>query len=170
MTVWSGAGVLGAFAVTLGIGMAHARAQDVCGQFTWSVGEKIDLFTGYVPTFKSGQGLPKDGVYAVDLLPGKEVLFFLDPDRSRRQGFGAVVTIENVPSGRFRIAITEEARLDAIQDNALLPVQPVGYDPACPSIRFAVEVNAEDGPLTIQISGANRPWIRVGVARIWSFE
>ena len=59
-----------------------------------------------------------------------------------------MITLENVPGGRYQIALSEEAWVEVIQDNARLPIRPSGR--------------------TVECHGVRR--VHVAVLRMWPFE
>ena len=59
-----------------------------------------------------------------------------------------MITLDSVPGGRYQIALSEEAWVEAIQDNARLPIRPSGR--------------------TVECRGARG--MNVAVVRIWPFE
>jgi hypothetical protein len=128
------------------------------------VGLRADLFTGYIPTFQSGDTLPKEGVFAVALQPTNGVAYFLRPAGGTAVGYGGLVTLEDLATGRYGIVLSQDARLEAVQQRPFRPV-PVtqrAQERDC----SVVEINVEGGPLTLQISGASSSAIMVAMIRI----
>ena len=149
----------------------RATAQDeFCRSFAWSVGREVDLFDEPLPVARDGQSLPKEGAFSVALKPVAEVIYPVAPDRGSDSGKGAVVTIENLPAGRYQIALSAEAWVDAVQDNRKLATARFGRDEKCPGVRRSIEVEAKGLPLTLQLGGAAVDRINVAVLRIWPFE
>jgi hypothetical protein len=149
----------------------HAAAQDqTCRNFSWSIGRSIDLFDEPLPTVESGQGLPKEGAFAVLLKPVADVLYFVPPERGSDGGLGGVVTIESLPAGRYQIALSDDGWVDVIQDNKRLPELASSRTRECPGVRHSVEVEATSQPLTLQIGGAQARRIIIAVVRMWPFE
>jgi hypothetical protein len=102
-------------------GAAGAAAQDEnCRNFSWSVGRTIDLFDEPLPTVQSAQSLPKEGVFALQLKPVADVIYQMTPERGSDGSWGAVITIENVPAGRYEIALSDDAWVEALQDDKRL--------------------------------------------------
>lgn len=128
------------------------------------VGLGADLFMGYIPTFQSGDTLPKEGVFAVALQPTNSVAYFLRPAGGTAVGYGGLVTFEGLAAGRYGIVLSQEARLEAVQERPFRPV-PVtqrAQERDC----SVVEINVEGGPLTLQISGASNSAILVAMIRV----
>lgn len=147
-----------------------AAAEETCRQFSWSVGRRIDLFDSYLPTVESAQSLPKEGAFSLKLRPADEVIYFLAPERGRDSGFGGIVTIEHLPAGRYEIALSQPAWIDAVQDNRRLPIFAVDRSHPCPGVRESVEVTVDGQPLTLQIGGARVRRLDIAVVRVWPFD
>ena len=149
---------------------AETAAQNTCRQFSWSVGRRINLFDDYLPLVKSAQSLPKEGAFSLELRPADEVIYFVAPDRGQDSGYGGLVTIEYLPAGRYQIALSQEAWVDAVQENARLPILAMDRSSHCPGVRQSVEVTVQGQPLTLQIGGAKVQRLSVAVVRVWPFD
>jgi len=148
------------------------RAQeDVCGQFSWSVGREIDLFAdGFLPAVGSAQSLPKEGVFALLLKPIGDVIYPVPPESGRDGSYGGVVTIERIPAGRYQIILSEEAGVDAIQERTRLPVRAFSRNKECPGVSQTVQFDVAEEPLTIEISRVAVPRINIAVMRVWPWS
>src|ERR1700757_3384121 len=102
--------------VVAAAGQAVAQTE-TCRNFSWSIGRSIDLFDEPLPTVETGQGVPKEGAFAVVLKPVADVMYFVAPNRGSDGGLGGLVTIESLPAGCYQIALSDDAWVDAIQDN-----------------------------------------------------
>jgi hypothetical protein len=148
-----------------------ALAQDEsCAPLSWSVGREIDLFADYLPTVESTQSLPKEGVFSLVLKSTADVIYPVAPERGSDGGYGGIVTIESMPAGRYEIALSDDAWVDAVQDNVRLSTGPTGRVRECRGVRRSVEVEVKGQPLTLQISGAKLARINIALVRIWPFE
>ena len=155
----------------LACGAAGAAAQDGnCRNFSWSVGRTIDLFDEPLPTVQSAQSLPKEGVFALQLRPVADVIYMMTPERGSDGSWGAMITLENVPAGRYQIALSDDAWVEAIQENVRLPLLASGRTRECQGVRRSVDVDVKGEPLTLQIGGATAHRINIAVVRIWPFE
>ncbi|WP_428661349.1 hypothetical protein [Reyranella sp.] len=152
------------------IAAAEATAEENCRNFSWSVGRSIDLFDEPLPMVQSAQSLPKEGVFAVMLRPLAEVIYPTLPERGSDGAWGAVITLENVAAGRYQIALSEEAWIEAIQDNARLPIRPSGRKVECRGVRRSFEIEVKGEPLTLQLGGAGVRRMNIAVVRVWPFE
>jgi hypothetical protein len=146
-----------------------AAAQDGCGQFS-SVGRRVDLFAEYLPTVASTQSLPKEGTFALALTSASEVIYLVAPERGSDTGYGGIVTVESIPAGRYQIALSDEAWMDAVQGGTRLALQPVEPTGDCPGVHRRVQVIVDSLPLTLQIGGARKPRIYIAVMRLWPAE
>jgi hypothetical protein len=149
-----------------------ARAQeDVCGQFSWSVGREIDLFDdGFLPTVESALSLPKEGVFALLLKPASDVIYPVTPERGRDGSYGGVVTLERIPAGRYQFILSEEVWIEAVQEGGRLPVVAFSRNSECPGVRQTVQFDTSGEPITIQVSGASVRRINIAVIRIWPWS
>jgi hypothetical protein len=150
---------------------AGAAAQEPnCRNFSWSVGRTIDLFDEPLPRVQSSQSLPKEGVFAIELRPVGDVIYPTTPERGSDGSWGGVMTIENVPAGRYQIALSEDAWVEAIQNNKRLAIQASSRPKECRGVRRSFEVDVKGDPLTLQIGGASVRRLSIAVVRIWPFE
>jgi len=149
---------------------AEVAAQDNCRNFSWSVGRSIDLFDEPLPTVQSSQSLPKEGVFALVLKPAADVIYPMMPERGSDGTWGGVMTIESLPAGRYQIALSEDAWVEAIQENVRLPLLASGRTRECQGVRRSVDVDVKGEPLTLQLGGAGARRIAIAVVRLWPFE
>jgi hypothetical protein len=154
------------------VAASHSAAaqDDDCGRVPSTVGRDGDPFTSYVPVVESAFSLPKEGVFAVHLRPVADVYYPVLPARGSDGGNGGIVTLENIPAGRYRIVTSEEAWIDVVQDNVRLPLLSSRRVTDCPGTRQSVQVEVKGEPLTLQIGGTAAENIKIAVLRIWPFE
>jgi hypothetical protein len=152
------------------LAVAEATAEESCRNFSWSVGRPIDLFDEPLPVVQNAQSLPKEGVFALLLQPVADVIYLTTPERGSDGSWGAVITVENIPAGRYQIALSEEAWVEAIQENVRLPVGASSRTAECRGVRRSLEVEVKGEPLTLQVGGAGTRRINIAVVRIWPFE
>jgi hypothetical protein len=149
---------------------AEAAAQETCRHFSWSIGRTIDLFDEPLPVVQSGQSLPKEGVFALALRPVGDVIYPTTPERGSDGSWGGVITIENVPAGRYQIALSEEAWVEAIQENKRLGAPASARVLECRGVRRSYDVEVQGEPLTLQLGGAGVRRLNIALVRIWPFE
>lgn len=147
-----------------------SAAQDACGLLPWAVERNPDPFSSYIPSIDNAQFLPKEGVFALRLRPVSEVIYPVAPERGSDSGHGAIVTLEYIPAGRYRIVLSEEGWIDAIQDNKRLPILDSGHATNCPGTRQSVQIQVKSEPLTLQIGGIKADRVNIAVLRLWPFE
>jgi hypothetical protein len=147
-----------------------AALDEDCGRVPSTAGREGDPFASYLPTIDSALSLPKEGVFALRLRPVGDVVYPVLPDRGSDGGFGGIVTLENIPAGRYRIVLSEEAWIDAVQGNARLPLLSIGRAIDCPGTRHSVQVEVKGEALMLQFGGATASKVKVAVLRIWPFE
>ncbi len=157
--------------LTLLTAAAPVAAQDGnCRSFSWSIGRPIDLFDEPLPNVRTGQSVPKEGAFALNLRPVADVIYIVSPERGSDGGKGAVVTIETIPAGRYQVALSADAWVDAIQENRHLATSLQSPDRRCPGVRRSVEIEVTNTPLTLQLGGAAVDRINIAVLRIWPFK
>jgi hypothetical protein len=154
----------------LAAGLPAAALDDDCGLVPSTAGRESDPFGSYVPTLDSALSLPKEGVFALRLRPASEVIYPVPPERGSDGANGGIVTLETIPAGRYRIVLSEEVWLDAVQGNERLPILSVRHVADCPGTRQSVQVEVKGEPLTLQFGGASARKVKVAVLRIWPFE
>jgi len=122
-------------------------------------------FAGYMPVFRSGDALPKEGVFAVALRPAAEVMYFARAGNDPSHGYGGTITFENVPAGRYGIVLSDEARVTAVQHRPFLtiPVDQWRTEANCLSM---AEIAVEAGPVSLQIREAARPLIKISMIKV----
>ncbi len=147
-----------------------AALDEDCGRVPAIPGRESDPFDSYLPTIDSALSLPKEGVFALRLRPVGDVIYPVQPERGSDGGYGGIVTLENIPAGRYRIVLSEEAWVDAVQGNAHLPLLSVRRAIDCPGTRQSVQVEVKGEPLMLQFGGATAARVKIAVLRIWPFE
>ena len=149
----------------------EAAARDnACGQIPVTAGREVEPFSTYLPSIGSAQSLPKEGVFTLRLLPMGEVIYPVMPDRGSDGGFGGFATIESLPAGRYRILLSDEAWLEAVQDNVRLPILEFDRSNDCPGVRQSLSFDVTGQALVLQVSGASTGVINIAIRRVWEFE
>ena len=153
------------------VSAADVAAQDRrCGSASWSLGRPINLFDEPLPTVRDAHSLPKEGVFRLSLKPVSDVLYPVAPEQGSDGGNGAAITIERVSAGRYEIALSEDAWVDAVQSYKRLPLLPHPAKTECRGVRQRLLVVVGDEPLTLQIGGTIARQISIAVTRIWDME
>jgi hypothetical protein len=140
---------------------AGAEAARDCERFVNTPNGVVDLFDAPMPTFENGQALPSHGAFPLALKPADRVVYPHKSDHNHDAGYGAVIAIEYVAPGRYRIGLSRSAQIDAVQGNAQLGVLPVPEREGCSGISRSLDIVTTGGPMTLQISGAETSRINV---------
>jgi hypothetical protein len=147
----------GAFGLVLALALVSggARAQDKtgCDQFKWSIARERGWFADAKPvasgaTIVAGQG------YAVALVPHESIAFRVPPERALKAGgYGAILAVAAIDkAAAYEITLSDEARIDAVQGDALVKSSDFSGQKDCPGVRKSVRFDLKPGPLTIQLS------------------
>src|SRR6202022_4042650 len=99
-----------------------------------------------------------------------DVIYIVTPERASDGGNGGIVTIENVSAGRYRIDVSEDAWIDAVQNGKRWPLLTSVRVTNCPGTRQSVQVEVKSEALTLQIGGVTASSVKVAVLRVWPFE
>jgi hypothetical protein len=149
----------------------EAAARDnACGQIPVTAGREVEPFSTYLPTVENAQALPKEGVFLLRLLEMRDVIYPVFPERGSDSGYGGYVTIERLPAGLYRILLSDDGWLDAVQHNDRLPALAVDRNSDCPGVRQVVQFEVKNEPLTLQLSGVPQHTIDIAVRRVWDFQ
>ncbi len=62
------------------------------------------------------------------------------------------------------------AWIDAVQDNARLPILELDRSADCPGVRQSLQVDVTSQPLVLQVSSAPGRFINIAVRRVWEFQ
>jgi hypothetical protein len=119
-------------------------------------------FAGYVPTFQSGDTLPKEGVFGLTLQPVRSIVCFVRSADQTGIGYGGIVTFESLPAGRYAIVLSQDALVEAVQQRPFLPIAVTLQDNDANALSKR-EIGFEGGPLTLQLTGVFTPSIMVEV-------
>jgi hypothetical protein len=119
------------------------------------------LAIGHTPTFQSGDTVPQEGVFEIALKPVADVVYLMRSDDTVLTNNGGLVTVENVPPGRYAILLSQKARLEVVQLQPFAPIPMILGDTE--SDLGLATISAKGGPLTLQLSGVAAPSITVAV-------
>lgn len=125
--------------------------------------DEAEFLPGKLAVFRSGDSLIKDGVFAIALRPAGEVYMVRVADRLP-SGYGGTVTFENLPEGRFALALSQDVRAQLVQhpDLGFIPL----IERSRSSCGVVAEFYAKGGPVTFQVNGAGAGSIAVAVRRL----
>ena len=117
-------------------------------------------FSGFNPTFRSGDELPKEGVFALTLEPGPSVAYLVGSRYARGDsGYGGTLTLRKLPAGHYRIFLSEAADLELIQNYSSLPLAQY------PGDELSYVASIEGGTLVLQLRDVSVGVIRIAVVR-----
>jgi hypothetical protein len=157
-----------ALAIALALLSAGAQAQEKtgCDQFKWSVARERAWFAAERKPVASGAAIAVGQGYAVALAPNESVAFAAPPEKALKPGgFGAALNLAAIDkAGSYEITLSDEGRVDAIQDKSLVKSTDFSGQKDCPGIRKSVRFDLKAGPLTIQISNAPAASIDLAIA------
>jgi len=122
------------------------------------------LVVGITPTFQSGDTVPQEGVFVIALKPAADVAYLLRSNDIVLTNNGGLVTVENVPAGRYAILLSQKARLEVVQLQPFAPI-PVILGDTESDLGLAT-ISAKGGPLTLQLNGVPASSITVAVIPI----
>jgi hypothetical protein len=125
-------------------------------------------FNGTLPALASGETLPGLGAPAqVNLSPQSDVTFPHPPGRAAKANpaYGAIVKLGPQPAATYQVTVSGGAWVDLVEGGEI--VKPTGYIRRndCPGIDKSIRFKTNGGPLTIQISGAYTPSIKLEAKR-----
>ena len=154
-----------ALALAVLSGGAGAQDKTGCDAFKWSVARERGWFAEPKPV-ASGAAIAASQGYAVTLAPNDAVKFSVPPERALKPGgFGAVLAVANLDkAGSYEITLSDEARIDAVQGDALMKSTDFSGQKDCPGVRKSVRFDLNSGPLTIQLSNGPSAAINMALA------
>jgi hypothetical protein len=137
----------------------------VCGPLCPALGDQPcpslqGQLDGFTPTARSGQELPREGVFALELQPGEDVRYLSGPGYVRGEGgWGGVLVMRRIPSGTYRILLSAAADLELVQNYVSLPLQ------ECPGEDYGYIVAINEGPVMLQLRAASVPILNIAFLR-----
>ena len=158
----------------LAVGLAvlsvnSARAEDApaCASFAWSLGrERVAFGAPDLPALASGSALPGGtGAALLTLGPSAEVALPVPSEKATRpDSFAGFVTATVPAAGTYQVTLSNEAWIDVSQ-NGRSTLRPASHSgkAGCPEVRKSVRFALEAGPVTIEISRASSPQIKLGL-------
>ncbi len=137
-----------------GAGATEIASQPPCALGHAETDEMAGLLSGYVPAFRSGDELPREGVFALALRPATQVRFVVGSTRALGDGdgYGSIITFPKVPAGRYRLRMSRAIDLEVWQNYRGLPLMSI------PGEELAVDVEFDGRSFALQIrSGVGEP-------------
>jgi hypothetical protein len=152
-------------------GSALAQEPAGCDKFKWPLDKERAMLTATdVPTVPSGASLTHalPVAVAVALVPFADAKFPLAPEREPKSptSFAGFVTLPAPsPNGVYKISLSSEAWIDAVQDGHLVKSAAFSGATGCEGIRKSVKFDLAAEPFTVQFSGVPAASIRIAVTR-----
>jgi hypothetical protein len=115
-------------------------------------------------TVPSGGALGNDErAAALELQPHAAVAYVLPPGRSPKSAdsYGAVISANLPRDGSYQVTLSAEGWIDVIQNGKAAAAHTGKRD--CLGVRKSLRFGLQPGPVTIQISGATAPSIKLAV-------
>ena len=111
---------------------------------------------GFTPTARSGQELPREGVFSLVLQPGEDVRYLTGPGYARGEGgFGGVLILRRIPRGTYRIFLSAAADLELVQNYVALPLR------ECRGEDYGYTVAVDEGAVVLQLRAAAVPVLNI---------
>jgi hypothetical protein len=118
-------------------------------------------FSGPTAVFKSGQELPREGIFSLALQPAETVDYLSGSRRVKGDGgHGGVLTLRLVAAGRYRLFLSSPVDLELIQDYSPLPLG------ECRGEQASYVVSLGEGKVVLQVRGASVSLIDIAFLRI----
>lgn len=144
-----------------------------CGKFKWPLATEKSWFDGAsdLKAYASGAAVGElaDGALTVATKPMAEIAYALPPEGKPKpdKTQGARLTFEKVAKpGRYQVTLSDEAWIDIVQAGAYRPSGEFSGVHGCPGLRKSVRFEFGEGPLTLQLSSAAAPAIKVAIRKI----
>ena len=137
-----------------------AAAEEVCNRFTW------DLTTERSLIASAAAGAPANAAppLALNMPMNKEAALPKPPGKARQPSlFAGHVTVQIAEPGLYRVTLSGEGWIDAIQGDAEQRSEAFSGAHGCPGLRKSVKFRLEPGPLLIQISNSAEAAVTVAV-------
>ena len=118
-------------------------------------------FSGANATFKSGQELPREGIFSLVLQPGETVDYLAGSQRAKGDaGYGGVITLRKLWTGRYRLFLSNPAELELIQNYSSLSLG------ECRGEQASYVVSIGEGTVVLQVRGASVAVIDIAFLKI----
>ena len=150
-----------------------AEDMAACGKFKWPLTIERAWFDAAtdLKAYASGatMGELADGALTVATMPMAGISFILPPEGKPKpdKTAGALLTFEKIGKpGRYQVTLSDEAWIDVVQAGAYRPSGEFSGVHGCPGLRKSVRFEFTDAPLTLQLSSASAPVIKVAIRKI----
>lgn len=144
---------------------ASAAESGGCGRFAWDLGAERDLLAA-ASAPASGLVSPP-AAFRLALGPAETAALPKPPppDAKPRPGLAGAIPLSIAEAGTYRVTLSGEAWIDAVQHDAFLNAEAFSGVGDCPGIRKSVKFRLDPGTLLLQIRGSAADVIAVAVTR-----
>ncbi|MCJ2049482.1 hypothetical protein [Methylobacterium sp. J-070] len=151
--------------VALSVNTATAEDVPACASFAWSVARERAAFGAPdLPALASGSALPAGlGAAQLTLGPAAAIALPVPSEKGAKPDtFAGFVTTTVPAAGTYQVTLSNEAWIDVSQDgrSTLKPAAHSGKI-GCPEVRKSVRFALDAGTVTIEISRASSPQIKL---------
>jgi len=148
-------------------GAAFAQEPVGCDKFKWPIDKERALLAAAVPVAPGGEvGQPLSAAVKLPLAPLADVKLPMPPGRAPKSpdsnaGFVRYAALPRAAT--YRVALSEPAWIDVVQDGREIKSTDHTGALACEGIRKSVKFNLSAAPVVIQISGTTAREIAIVV-------
>lgn len=159
--------VLVVLAASLAGFAASAAETGGCGRFAWDLGAERDLLASAVASASTSGPTPPPAAVRLALGPADAAALPKPPppDAKPRPGLAGSISLPIVEAGIYRVTLSGEAWIDAVQHDAVLNAEAFSGVGDCPGLRKSVKFKLDAGPLLLQLRGSAAGTIAVAVTR-----
>lgn len=165
--------LIGATLLLLILASPAAAEDAACGKFKWPLAIEKSWFDAAadLKAYASGAAVDElaDGALTVATRPMAEIAYALPPEGKPKpdKTAGALLTFAKVTKpGQYQVTLSDEAWIDIVQAGAYRPSGEFSGVHGCPGLRKSVRFEFAEGPLTLQLSAATAPAIKVAIRKI----
>ncbi len=159
-----------AIAVGVASGFADAKDNPACDQFDWSIKRELQLFADpdleMVFSGATLSSIPEKGL-VVELQPHGTLDLCAGPgaraEIGRRLRRAAFCRRMSRSGGAYQVTLSGDAWIDLIQDGKAIALSAETINPNCSDARKSMRFRLEQGPLTVQVTGAASSQIRLAI-------
>ncbi|SFM81358.1 hypothetical protein [Methylobacterium pseudosasicola] len=161
--------ILAAGLVAISASAAMAEDAPACASFAWSmVREQTAFAAPNLSALASGSALPSEaGAAQLTLKPAAEIALPVPSERpAKPDTFSGFVTTTVPAAGTYQVTLSDEAWIDVSQDgSSTLKPTSISGKAGCPGVRKSVRFALDAGPVTIEISRAAGPQIKLDLLK-----
>ena len=165
--------LVGALALLLVLASPAAAEDAACGKFKWPLTTEKSWFDAAtdLKAYASGAAVDElaDGALTVATRPMAEIAYALPPEGKPKpdKTAGALLTFAKVTKpGRYQVTLSDEAWIDIVQAGAYRLSGEFSGVHGCPGLRKSVRFEFAEGPLTLQLSSAAAPAVKVALRKV----